>query len=116
MEIIFVSSDKDQKSFDEYSAEMPWLALPYEKRAEKEALSKAFKVQGIPSFVVLNPDGSIVTTDGRTKVMADPGGQNFPVAWLPQPFNDEKCVLCLGGESSMCEAVKAVSQEYYLEA
>jgi len=126
MEIIFVSSDKDQKSFDEYSAEMPWLALPYEKRAEKEALSQAFKVQGIPSFVVLNPDGSIVTTDGRTKVMADPGGQNFPAAWLPQPFNDvnddpgdlndEKCVLCLGGESSMCEAVKAVAEEYYLEA
>jgi nucleoredoxin len=28
-EIIFASSDKNQEAFDEYYAEMPWLALPY---------------------------------------------------------------------------------------
>merc|ERR1711907_525809 len=44
MEIIFVSSDRDQESFDEYSKEMPWLALPYEKRDAKNTLSKAFGV------------------------------------------------------------------------
>merc|ERR1712167_104473 len=47
MEIIFVSSDRDQASFDEYSKEMPWLVLPYEKRDEKNILSKVFGVQGI---------------------------------------------------------------------
>merc|ERR1712072_1669069 len=88
MEIIFVSSDRDQESFDEYSKEMPWLALPYEKRDEKNTLSKAFGVEGIPSFVVLNPDGTVVTTDGRACVAKDPSGQNFPDSWLPQPFND----------------------------
>merc|ERR1719160_2385064 len=31
MEIFFVSSDRDQVSFDEYCAEMPWQAMPYEK-------------------------------------------------------------------------------------
>merc|ERR1719330_2080482 len=126
MEIIFVSSDRDEKAFDEYFGEMPWLALPYEKRAEKDALSKAFGVSGIPSFVVINPDGSVITTDGRSKVTADPKGETLPAGWLPQPFNDvnddpsdlneEKCVLCLGGDASMCEAVKAVAEEHYAKA
>jgi len=123
MEIIFVSSDKDEKAFDDYSAEMPWLALPFAKRAEKELLSKHIGVEGIPTFAVLNPDGTIVTTDGRSKVEGDPKGDNFPAMWLPQPFNDvnadpsdlsdEKCVVALGGQASMVAAVKAVAMEYY---
>merc|ERR1712146_397157 len=28
--VIFVSSDRDQAGIDEYYAEMPWLALPYD--------------------------------------------------------------------------------------
>ncbi len=32
MEIVFASSDRDQTSFDEYYADMPWCAVPYEKR------------------------------------------------------------------------------------
>ena len=28
-EIIFISSDRDQKSFDEYFKEMPWKSIPY---------------------------------------------------------------------------------------
>lgn len=126
MEIIFVSSDRDQGSFDEYFGEMPWLALPFDQRAEKEALSKAFGVSGIPSFIIINPDGSVITTDGRSKVMGDPSGKDFPTGWLPQPFNDvnddpsdlneEQCVLALGGEASMCGAVKAVAEEYFAQA
>ena len=29
LEIIFVSSDSDQNSFDEYIKDMPWKAIPY---------------------------------------------------------------------------------------
>merc|ERR1719168_227761 len=32
LEIIFLSSDRDQAAFDEYYAEMPWVALPHEQR------------------------------------------------------------------------------------
>merc|ERR1719210_1021711 len=126
MEIIFVSSDREQQSFDEYFGEMPWLALPFESQVEKEALSKAFGVSGIPSFVVVNPDGSVITLDGRSKVMSDPSGLNFPQGWLPQPFNDvnddpsdlnkEACVIALGGDEAMCSAVKIVAEEYYTQA
>merc|ERR1719207_469705 len=64
-EVVFVSSDKDQSAFDDYYGDMPWLALPYEKRDEKDALSKKYKVQGIPSLIVLGPDGKVITKEGR---------------------------------------------------
>ena len=35
LEIVFVSSDRDEKTFKEYYAEMPWLALPYADRDKK---------------------------------------------------------------------------------
>jgi len=126
MEIIFVSSDRDEGAFKEYAGEMPWLALPFEKRKEKEELSDAFGVQGIPSFAVINPDGTVITTEGRSCVMKDPEGKTLPSGWLPQPFNDvnddpsalneEKCLLALGGEASMAAAVKTVAEEYYANA
>ena len=34
-EIVFVSSDRSQGDFDNYYKEMPWLALPFEKRDAK---------------------------------------------------------------------------------
>merc|ERR1712060_851699 len=34
----------------------------------------------------------------------------------PSDLNEEKCVLCLGGDVSMCEAVKAVAEEDYAKA
>merc|ERR1712054_322400 len=85
-EIVFASSDQDAASFDEYYAEMPWLALPYANRDAKEALSKKFKVQGIPTLVILDSDGNVITTDGRSAVTEDPTGENFP--WVPPTFAD----------------------------
>jgi nucleoredoxin len=126
MEIFFVSSDKDQKAFDEYFAEMPWQALPFERRKEKSILSDMFGVSGIPSFIVLNNDGTVVTTDGQSKVMNDPSGEQFPQGWLPQPFNnvnddpsdlnDETCVIALGDDQAMSAAVRTVAEEYYTQA
>jgi len=126
MEIVFVSSDKDEDAFKNYFGEMPWLALPYEKRKEKELLSDTFGVQGIPSFVVLNPGGTLLTTDGRAKLTSDPKGENLPNGWLPQPFNDvnedpsalneEQCVIMLGSAAGACQAVKDVANEYYVAA
>merc|ERR1711988_1566392 len=99
------------------------LALPYSKRTEKELLSDTFGVRGIPSFVVLRPDGTVLSTDGRSKVMSDPKGENLPDGWLPQPFNDvnddpsdlneEQCVIMLGSSPGAEQAVKAVAQEFY---
>jgi len=80
-EIVFVSSDRDEGAFDEYYSEMPWLALPFADRDRKSALSKMFKVQGIPTFVLLDNEGNVVTKKGRDMVSNDPTGTKFP--WIP---------------------------------
>jgi nucleoredoxin len=59
-EFIFISSDKDMKSFSEYHGEMPWLAMPFDKRAEKEELSNRYGVEGIPSLIVVDPEGNVI--------------------------------------------------------
>lgn len=38
LEIVFVSSDRDEEAFKEYLAEMPWPAVPYKERARKVRL------------------------------------------------------------------------------
>jgi nucleoredoxin len=57
---------------------MPWVALPYADRDRKNALSKKFKVQGIPTFVLVDETGKTITTDGRAAVGSDPTGEEFP--------------------------------------
>ena len=91
LEIVFASSDRDEKAFGEYFSEMPWLALPFSERDRKEKLSSKFKVRGIPTLVILDADGSVITTDGRSAVSEDPTGAAFP--WKPKPVSE-----LLGGE------------------
>lgn len=83
-EIVFVSSDSDQEAFDEYYAEMPWLALPYPNRALKADLSKICEVEGIPTLVIVGPDGKVINHDGRMAIASDKTGQKFP--WHPPPY------------------------------
>merc|ERR1712188_34295 len=85
-EIIFASSDRDENAFKEYFGEMPWLALPYVDRKQKEALSKVFGVNGIPSFHIIEHDGTVINNSGRGAVGSDPEGEEFP--WHPKPVND----------------------------
>ena len=48
-------------------------------------LSRKFKVSGIPTLVLLEADtGKTITTDGRSIVVEDPEGVNFP--WKPKPL------------------------------
>jgi len=86
-EIVFVSSDKDQAAFDGYFSDMPFLALPFAQRELKGKLSSEFKVEGIPTLVVLGPDGALITSKGRDKVDSDfDKCADFP--WNPLSFAD----------------------------
>merc|ERR1712039_345135 len=66
LEIVFVSSDRSEADFESYYKDQPWLALDYSCSKEKDQLSKLFGVQGIPSFVIIDKDGSVITKDGRS--------------------------------------------------
>jgi thiol-disulfide isomerase/thioredoxin len=72
LEIVFVSSDRDEVAFDSYHKDMPWLALPFAERALKQTLSKRFKVSGIPSLVLLDgATGQVISKDGRSVIMSE---------------------------------------------
>ena len=64
LEIIFVSSDQDQASWQGYFKDMPWKALAFGDSL-KQALGSEFGVTGIPCLVILKNDGTLVTKEGR---------------------------------------------------
>jgi nucleoredoxin len=85
-EIIFISWDNDESSFHQYFSEMPWIALPFNQQQIKEKLNRLFDVQGIPTLVIVNPEGKVENKDGRFELSNDPQMQNFP--WTPSPLVD----------------------------
>jgi len=119
LEVIFVSSDKDAKSFQEYFATMPWLAIP-NGDPRKGKLSKYFEVEGIPMFVLIDAaTGETITTKARANVSTDPEGADFP--WWPKPLSDmvaegpgdindtlTLCVMMEGCTPAVVDAAKTV--------
>ncbi|CAK7327373.1 unnamed protein product [Dovyalis caffra] len=75
-EVIFISSDRDQSTFDEFYSEMPWLALPFGD-GRKQILMRKFKIQGIPAAVVIGPSGRTITKEARMHLTAY-GADAFP--------------------------------------
>lgn len=82
LEVMFVSSDRDEASFKEYHGHMGFLALPYVERDLKTKLAQRFKVSGIPTLVFVDAEGKTLTTNGRSIVQDDPEGKEFP--WNPK--------------------------------
>ncbi len=64
-----MSSDRAQADASAYFKEMPWRALRFSERGRKDDLSAKFNVQGIPTLVLLDEHGAVITLDGRTAVM-----------------------------------------------
>ncbi len=90
-EIVFISWDRDQESFDHYYNEMPWKALSFAgksiciskttislqliqyvrfltERTRQEALTNKFQVRGIPCLVVLSPSGEIIVSNATKEI------------------------------------------------
>lgn len=81
MEIVFLSSDRDQKSFEDYfTTDMPWIALDYAQRDLKELISTSLDVEGIPTLIFVNPRTGAMSMNGREMVMS--GADYFP--WTPE--------------------------------
>jgi len=117
LEVVFVSSDRDTESFDDYFKEMPWLALDYADRKRKDQLSSLFGVQGIPSLVLIDQDGTTITTNARASVSSDPEGLEFP--WYPKPVADLKqgpgSIEEVPTVIAFCESCDAASQAHIME-
>jgi nucleoredoxin len=117
-EIVFVSSDRDEKSFAEYAAEQPWAHLAFKDREAKARLSKKYKVSGIPSLVLLDgKTGKVITMDGRSALSNDPKGAKFP--WIPPTIAEaigSKLVKNDGTEVDASAALKGKTYGVYFSA
>ncbi|MDG1138297.1 MAG: thioredoxin family protein [Opitutales bacterium] len=72
-EVVFVSSDGSQEDQFKYikKANMKWLTLPNGSEAGS-AIAKKFGIRGIPSLVIVSPDGQVVSKNGRGDVTKSP--------------------------------------------
>ena len=59
MEVVWISGDEDEEEFDDYFAEMPWLAVPFEGEIDRDDISETFNVEFLPTLLVLKADGSV---------------------------------------------------------
>ena len=83
-EVIWISRDRTAEEFVEYYQKMPWLAITIDNLNEKlSSLAQMYQLKGIPHLVIIDgEDGSIITLDGRTMVLKDKYGLEFP--WRPR--------------------------------
>jgi nucleoredoxin len=79
-EIVWISRCRDFNSFGQYFTHMNWLAMQPEdaQGALGQMLSNKYKVKGIPSLVLLDEIGNVITTDARNKLPLDKSGVGFP--------------------------------------
>jgi nucleoredoxin len=85
-ELIFISGDRDQKSFDEYHKSMNFLALPFDNQDGNETLNEMFEVSGIPALVFVDAaTGQKITDEGREAISLPNYISKFP--YKPKPFN-----------------------------
>ncbi|KAG2499508.1 hypothetical protein HYH03_002455 [Edaphochlamys debaryana] len=77
-EVVFVSSDQTQTEFDAYYGEMPWMAIPYAEQGHRHGLARRFSVMGIPTLVILSPEGHVLNTNARAALIRDPEASRFP--------------------------------------
>ena len=72
---IHLACFRSEESYTLYLSTMPWLAIPWEQEERRRELASMLGVQGIPTLVLLDADGSVITPDGRGEVNEDPLGE-----------------------------------------
>ena len=67
--VVFVSADRSDEEYEEYYAEMPWHAVPFDA-PERQTLLDAYGNEGIPRLVLLDSaTGSILDPSARQRII-----------------------------------------------
>ena len=68
-EVVFVSSDRSAEDQREYMKDydMGWPAIPYDSPLRGELAGK-YGISGIPSLVIVDDQGNLITKDGRSEM------------------------------------------------
>ena len=102
-EVVAVSLDSDESSFNESFAKMPWLAIPQgDKMCEK--LVRYFELRSLPTLVLIGTDGKTLNTN-----VADIIEEHGFEAWEGFPFSSEKLEI-------LAEKAKAKAASQTLES
>lgn len=73
LQVVFVSSDESAEAFEQYYATMPWVAVPYDQEAIREALAIKYNVQGIPTTVLVRTEDWELLSSDLTEQMTAVG-------------------------------------------
>ncbi|GFR58723.1 nucleoredoxin-like [Elysia marginata] len=84
-EVIYISLDNKENSFQEYLSKMPWYAVPYSEEEKREEIAISFGVVGIPVLILLDAQSlEIINHNGRDVVARDPRGAFYPWKSMPE--------------------------------
>ena len=74
-EVVFVSSDQSPEAQQKYMKgyNMNWPAIPHDSPLRQQ-LQEKYDVQGIPSLVIVDDQGNLITKEGRSE-MGDSGAE-----------------------------------------
>ena len=114
VEIVFVSSDRDTTSFNEYFSKMPWLAIPHEAEHFRKQLRSDMKLSGIPTLVIIDPKtGNFISSNGRSEVMS--AGSNAKELVCEWKAKDSLPLEKLGeSQNSTLHRIKEVIQSPFI--
>ncbi|CAK9321660.1 unnamed protein product [Citrullus colocynthis] len=109
-EVIFVSADDDEKSFNEYFSKMPWLAVPFSDLERRDRLDSFFKVRGIPHLIILNKNGKLCSDSG-VDLVREFGAEGYPFTQekITQLMNQE---LVARGNQSLRSILVSSSRDF----
>ena len=99
IEVVWSSKDHDQAGFDEYFQIMPWLAIPFSEATLRSNLESIYDVHGIPTVIMLDPQGNVINTNAKSMIEATPDA--FP--WK-EPSIYEICAGSLTGKEGPVDA------------
>ena len=68
LEVVFCSADGDEAHFKENLSGMPWAAIDFNEVAVREKLKQKFGIDKIPTLVILNDKGNIVSKEGAKDI------------------------------------------------
>lgn len=70
---------------------MPWLAISYREKLDRAKLAQMFGVKGIPTLILFDEKGKMITSEGRKVISMDQQGDHFP--WSDLSSLEEKAGL-----------------------
>lgn len=74
-QVVFISSDRTEADMKKYMADykMNFLAVPHDSPA-RATLGRHFGVRGIPTLIILDDQGNVISRDGRGDLTRDRDG------------------------------------------